>query len=79
MTFTAEAQFGKLHADERLVLFPNRRSDRYSSLSLGATFRQLQWRGFAPLARFTIERNRSTIAFYDYRRTRAELGVVRAF
>ncbi len=79
MTFTAEAQFGKLHADERLVLFPNRRSDRYASLSLGATFRQLQWRGFAPLARFTIERNRSTIAFYDYRRTRAELGVVRAF
>jgi len=26
-----------------------------------------------------IERNRSTIAFYDFRRRRAELGVVRAF
>ena len=79
MTFTADAEFGKLHADQRLVLFPERRSDRYASLSLGATFRQLQWRGFAPIARFTIERNRSSIAFYDYRRTRSEIGVVRAF
>ena len=79
MTFTAEASFGKLHADERLLLFPDRRSDRYQSLSLGTTFRQLQWRGFAPVARFTIERNRSSIAFYDYRRTRSEIGVARAF
>jgi hypothetical protein len=79
MTFTAQANFGKLHADERLALFPERRSDRYASLSLGATFRQMQWRGFAPVVRFTIERNRSSIAFYDYRRTRSEIGVVRAF
>jgi hypothetical protein len=79
MTFTASAEFGKLRADERLVLFPERRSDRYASLSLGATFRQLQWRGFAPVARLSVERNRSTIAFYDYRRTRSEIGVVRAF
>jgi len=79
MTLTAGAEFGRLEADERLLLFPDKRADRYSRLSLAATFRQLQWRGFAPLARFTIERNRSTIAFYDFRRTRAELGVVRAF
>lgn len=78
-TVTAGAEFGRLHADERLLLFPDKRSDRYSRLSLAATFRQLQWRGFAPLARFTIERNRSPIAFYDYRRRRAELGVARAF
>ena len=79
MTFTAQADFGRLRADRRLVLFPDKRRDRYASLSLGATFRQLQWRGFAPLARFTIERNKSTIAFYDYRRMRSEMGVVRAF
>ena len=30
-------------------------------------------------ARFSIERNRSTVEFYDYRRTRSEVGVVRAF
>jgi hypothetical protein len=79
MTFTAAAEIGKLHADDRLQLFPDKRSDRYSSFSLGATFRQLQWHGFAPVTRFSIERNRSTIEFYDYRRTRSEVGIVRAF
>ncbi len=79
ITMTAEANFGRLVADERLLLFLHKRSERYSRLSVGVTFRQLQWRGFAPLARFTIERNRSTIEFYDYRRTRTELGIVRAF
>ncbi|HEX8840306.1 MAG TPA: surface lipoprotein assembly modifier, partial [Sphingomicrobium sp.] len=78
-TVTADAELGRLRADERLLLFPDKRSDRYSRLSLGATFRQLQFRGFAPVARFTIERNRSTIAFYDYKRTRTELGLARAF
>jgi hypothetical protein len=79
VTFTAGAEFGRLHADDRLLLFPDRRSERYSRFSIGATFRQLQWRGMAPLVRFSVERNRSSIAFYDYRRTRTELGVARAF
>lgn len=79
MTFTASAELGRLHADERLALFPQRREDRYRRFSLGASFRQLQFQGFAPLLRFSIERNRSSIAFYDYRRTRTEMGVVRAF
>ena len=79
MTLTAGFDYGRLHADERLLLFPDKRADRYSRISLGATFRQLQFRGFAPVARFSIERNRSTIEFYDYRRVRTEMGVVRAF
>lgn len=79
MTLSAAVDYGRLRADDRLSLLPDRRADRYSRLSLGMTFRQLQFRGFAPLARFTIERNRSNIAFYDYRRTRSEIGVVRAF
>jgi hypothetical protein len=79
MTFTAGAEIGRLRADERLSLFPDKRSDRYSRLSFGTTFRQLEWHGFAPVARFSIERNRSSIEFYDYRRRRTELGVVRAF
>lgn len=78
-TVTADVELGRLHADERLLLFPDRRADRYSRLSLGATFRQLQFRGLAPVVRFSIERNRSTIAFYDYRRTRTEVGFTRAF
>lgn len=78
-TVAARIDVGRLHADDRLALFPARREDRYSRFSIAATFRQLQFRGFAPLARFSIERNRSTVAFYDFRRTRTELGIVRAF
>ena len=78
-TVTAELELGSLHADDRLLLFPNRRSDEYRRLSLAVTLRQLQWHGFAPVARLTLERNASSIAFYDYRRSRTELGFERAF
>lgn len=78
-TFTAAAQFGRLKADERLSLFPDKRSESYRSLTLGATFRRLTFGGFAPVTRLVIERNRSSIEFYDYRRTRSEFGFVRAF
>jgi hypothetical protein len=79
ITFTADAELGRLHADRRLLLFPDRREDRYARVTLGATFRQLQYGGFAPLLKFSVERNRSTIAFYDYRRSRTEIGIERAF
>jgi hypothetical protein len=79
VTLSGSAEIGRLRADERLALFPDRRSDRFTRFSLAATFRQLEWMGFAPVARLAFERNRSTIEFYDYRRTRTELGVVRAF
>lgn len=79
VTLSAGAEIGRTRADKRLLLFPDRRSDRFSKLSFGAAFRQLALGGFAPVARLTIERNRSSIAFYDYRRTRTEIGVVRAF
>ena len=79
VTLSAGAEFGRLHADERLLLFPDRREDRFLRFSLGATFRQLQFRGFAPVARFSIERNRSTIEFYDFKRVRTEFGISRAF
>jgi hypothetical protein len=78
-TLTAAAQFGRLRADDRLLLFPDKRSDRYSRITIGATFRQLTFGGFAPVTRLVIERNRSTIEFYDYRRTRTEIGIARAF
>lgn len=78
-TFTAEAQYGRLQADERLILFPDKRSDQYYSFSLGATFRRFNVGGFAPVTRITFERNRSSVEFYDYRRTRTELGLMRAF
>jgi len=79
MTLTAGVELGKLHADERLLLFPDKREDRYTRLSIGATFRRLQVMGFAPVMRFSVERNRSSIEFYDYKRTRTEFGISRAF
>ena len=78
-TITAEIGFGRLRADERLVLFPHKRSDRSLRFAVGATFRQLTFGGFAPVARLTIERNRSSIEFYDYKRVRTEFGITRAF
>ena len=62
-----------------LLLFPHKRGDRYSRFSFGASFRQLQFHGFAPVMRLSIERNRSSVEFYDYRRTRTEVGIARAF
>lgn len=79
VTVTAEAQVGRLNADERLSLFPDKRRDQYLRLSLGGTFRQLSFGGFAPVARIVYERNRSSIAFYDFKRRRTEVGFQRAF
>jgi tetratricopeptide (TPR) repeat protein len=78
-TFTAGVDFGRLRADDRLALFPDKRSDRYYRLSLGATLRQFTFAGFAPVTRLVIERNHSTIEFHDFKRTRTEFGVVRPF
>lgn len=78
-TVSVEGIHGRLRADERLTLFPDKRSDQYSRLTIGATYRQLTFGGFAPVTRFVIERNRSTIEFYEFRRIRTELGIVRAF
>ena len=78
-TFTAGVELGRLHADKRLLLLPERREERYTRFSLGTSLRQLQYYGFAPVLRFSIERNRSSIAFYDFRRTRTEMAIVRAF
>lgn len=78
-TLVAGVEFGKLRADERLSLFPERREDRFTSYSLGIVMRGLSVEQFAPSIRVTRERNRSNIAFYDYQRTRTEFSVARAF
>lgn len=78
-TLTLGVEHGRLEADERLALLPEARSDRLTRLSIGATFRQLGFAGFAPVTRLVVERNRSKVAFYDYSRTRTEFGLVRAF
>ena len=79
MTLSAGVEVGRLKADERLQLLPEARSDRLLRLQLGSVFRKFTVGGFAPLARLVIERNNSTVEYYDYTRRRAEFGIVRAF
>jgi len=79
MTLSTTFDIGRLKADERLLLLPEARSDRFARLSFGAVLRRLSVHGFAPLTRLVIERNRSSVEFYDYKRTRAEFGISRAF
>ena len=78
-TLSIEGEYSRRKADARLALFPEARSDHFARFTIGTMFRQLTFRGFAPITRIVYERNRSTIEFYDYRRTRTEFGIVRAF
>lgn len=79
MTLSAGIEVGRLKADERLQLLPEARKDRFLRLQLGSVFRQFTVGGFAPLVRLVVERNKSTVEYYDYTRRRTEIGVVRAF
>ena len=78
-TFTASLDYGRMAADERLNLFPDKRRERYTKLSFGTVLRQFTVRGFAPIVRHSFERNHSSIEIYDYKRSRTEFGVTRAF
>lgn len=79
MTVSAGVDIGRLHADERLLLLPEARRDRFLRLQLGLVNRNLTVAGFAPMARLVTERNKSTIEFHDYKRTWMEFGITRAF
>ena len=79
MTLAGSLTYGRLKADERLLLFLARRDEKLYRATLGATARQMQFKGFAPMVSFTWERNRSPIEIYDYGRTVFNLGVTRAF
>lgn len=79
LTLVATVSHERLRADERLLLLPKARSDQLFRASLGATFRNVRIGTFAPYARATFERNRSSTEIYDYRRVRTEFGLTRAF
>lgn len=79
MTFSAGVDIGRLKADDRLSLLPEARDDRFTRFQVGTVFRQFTVGGFAPMTRLVFERNKSSVEFYDYRRTRTEVGVSRAF
>ena len=66
-------------SNERLSLLPQAQEDRFVRLSVGSVFRQFTFAGFAPVTRVVFERNKITVEFYDYKRTRTEFGISRAF
>lgn len=79
MTVEVGGTIGRLEADDRLQLLPEAREDRSTRLHLGAVFRQLNVAGFSPTMRLVVERNRSNVEYYDFKRTRTEFGISRAF
>lgn len=79
MTMFAGVDVARLKAEERLQLLPDVRKDRLTRFHVGSVVRQLSVAGFAPMTRLVIERNRSTVEFYDYKRTWTEFGISRAF
>ena len=79
MTLSAGIDLGRLEADDRLSLLPKAREDKLLRLSLGSVLRQFTVAGFAPVTRLVFERNQSSVEFYDYKRTRTEIGISRAF
>ncbi len=78
-TLFASGGIGRLRADERLALFPERRRDHSYRASVGITSRRIELLGFSPFARLNIERNASTIEIWDTKRRRLEFGVSRAY
>ena len=79
VTFTAALTGGRLIADRRLLLYLDRRDETLYRATIGMTARQVQYKGFAPTASITWERNRSPIEIYDYGRTVLNVGLTRAF
>ena len=79
MTIFGTANVRHLRADERLFLFLDKRRETWWRLGAGATLRQLQFKGFAPVVRVSREENASTVGIYDFGRTSVELGFTRAF
>jgi hypothetical protein len=79
MSLFASGAVRRLTADARIFLYPERRKEWFSSVSAGATFRQLTVRGFAPLIRVSYERNNSSLTLYDYHRVSTNFGITRAF
>jgi len=78
-TLSLGVDVGGVKADERLALLPFARRDRLTRLQFGLVNRGLSVGGFAPMTRLVIERNKSSVEFYDFARRRLEFGITGAF
>lgn len=78
-TIYATAGISHLESDARLFLYTDRRIEWLTRAGLGATFRQIQIKGFSPLVRVNYEHNASTVGIYAYHRFGADIAITRAF
>lgn len=78
-TIYVTASVRRLEADERLLLFPERRQDWFVGGTIGGNIRALSVAGFSPIVRLRYERSISTVELYDYSRTSVEFGLRRPF
>lgn len=78
-TIFATTAVRRLKADAPFFLFATTRREWLGRAVVGATLRQATIVGFAPVIRLIIERNRSTVGLFDYRRVAGEVGISRAF
>lgn len=69
----------RLIGDERNFLFSDKRKEWFVTGRAGVILRRLSVHGFSPTIRLGYERNSSTVAIYDYRRTFGEFGLSRSF
>lgn len=78
-TMFAQADVTRIVADRRQLLFPTKRADWRSDLTVGAVAQRWRIADLAPLVRVIHTRSRSTVELYDFRRTRVEIGFSREF
>lgn len=78
-TAVLNVEHSRLEADERLLLYRDRRQDDRFAAGLSLTLRSLRLGAFAPMAKVRFERNGSTIEIYDFNRLSGEVGITAAF
>lgn len=78
-TLTATTGLSRLEGDRKLFLFADRRKEWLVRAGVAVTARDLTVAGFAPVFRLNLERNRSSVDLYSYRRIAVDVGIIRAF
>jgi hypothetical protein len=78
-TIAATSGASRLRGDQQLFLFADRRREWLLRAGAAVTARSLAIAGFAPVFRLNLERNRSSVGIYSYRRIAVDIGIARAF
>lgn len=78
-TLFGEVGYNRTRGLEPIFLFGKTRADDRWDVTAGAFFNRAAISGFTPFVRATHSDSSANIALYDYRRTRLDVGLSRAF